>query len=441
MGGILHVEPIMRRIKPPLTIGHTDFITYGSKIPEDDNSKLHKTLSDELDFRTPQCYDDDELLGDSAVFMQLGSPLETIDFGSNAACVPLVKTIECMSDDTSDKLIYTESVHYLKDQKFLIPLRTKIHTGRSEGLRVSHLPSLNYARKDLSGDTRTVNEVRSEIVSELVEKDKYFVRNYRHPVINWIKDDLVNNLSTSPITDIRFDTERLNQTIYNFIDDVERVPHEMNSHHLRRVMSKISLEGETIPSSYFSDDVLHRTLLDIKQRIVPNSFNFRSCGRLPIDNIPNLEYNPQAFQSILGKIDRLSLTDYNVDVIVEANDRISFIKDHVAVDRFSEIYDRSVFTPNEVSSNETDIVNEQTLRQLLDNFRKYHSAVKDNDELQSILCLEPVKIKIIKTMADEALILVYRFNSTSKDDPLCGVYFDIALQSLAPLTIWKPNLY
>lgn len=420
MEGILHVEPIIRQINPPLTIGHTEGITFGSKIPESD---------------------EDEVLGEPAVFMQLGSPLETVDYGSRQSHIPLVKTIECIADDSSpDGFVYLESVHYFKDHKFLIPLRTKIQSGRSEGLRISHIPSLNFARKEISGEFDPVQEVRSEIVSELVDKDKYFIRN-RKPIVEWIKEELVHTLSSSSITDIRFDTERLNHDIYNFIDEVERVPHEMNTHHLKKIFSKISLEGETVPVSYFSNDIIYNSILDVRQRIVPNNFNFKFSGRLPIDRIPNLEHNPLAFQGILGKLDRLSLTDYNVDVIVETDNSVSFIKDHVAFDRFGE-FATSTFNirPNFCSS-ERDIVSEDTLRILLDRFSRYHTAVKDNEELLTILRTEPIKLKIIKTISDEALILLYRYNSTSKDDPLCGVYFDIALQSLAPLTVWKPNPY
>jgi hypothetical protein len=417
MEGVLHVEPIMRRINPPLTIGHTEGITFGKKLTENE---------------------EDDALGDPAVFMQLGSPLETVDLGSTQTCIPLVKTIEYMTDDSSTNgFVYSESIHYLKDQKYLIPLRTKIQSGRSEGLRIAHLPSLNFARTEISGNPENVCEVRSEIVSELVDKDKYFLRNKR-PVVDWLREELVHTLASSSITDIRFDTERLNQDIYNFIDEVERVPHEMNTHHLKRVMSKISLEGETIPVSFFSNDIIHKSILEVKQRVVPNSFNFKSVGRLPIDRIPNLEYNPLAFQGILGKLDRLSLTDYNIDVIVDIDHSISFVKEHVAVDRFADFSENS---GSLLGLSYNDIVNEETLRQLLDRFSLYHSAVKGNDELMNILQTEPIKIKIIKTMSDEALILLYRYNSTSKDDPLCGVYFDIALQSLAPLTVWKPNPY
>jgi len=413
MEGVLHVEPIVRYVKPPLTIGYTDYIYYGEKpVGEDEDS-----------------------LGDPAVFMQLGCPLESVDMGSNNTVIPLVKTIECMSDpDRNRGMIYLESIHYLKDSKFLIPVRTKIHSGRSEGLRISHIPSLNFARYELSGDGRKVNDVRCEMISSLVDHDRHFVENHRHPINEWIKDDLVNTLETSPVTDIRFDTKRLYRTIDAFVDEVRRVPYEMGDTHLKRVLNKISVENETIPVSYFSEDVICRPVSSIRHRLLPVDCNFKSFGRLPIENIPNLEVNPLQFQDILGIIDRLALTDCNVDVVVQVDNSISFIKNHIAVNRLA------VFSDNDLTafSQETllyDIVNERTLQIILEKFSKHHSAVSGNGEMLDILNTEPIKLKIIKTINDEALILLYRFNSKSTDSPLCGVYFDIAVQSLAPLTI------
>ena len=79
------------------------------------------------------------------------------------------------------------------------------------------------------------------------------------------------------------------------------------------------------------------------------------------------------------------------------------------------------------------ILNDITLGMILKKFAYEHKYVDENT--RDIILHQPVKLKIIKTMTDEALILLYRYDSSKKEPPLLGVYFDIALASLAPLTI------
>lgn len=435
METILHVEPIVRRVSPPLTIGHRDYMYYGNKAPvsEDFKYEVGKNFLGESEVFPMEVEQDN--LGEPAVFMPLGFPVEGVDLGSTKTHVPLIKTIECMPDpDRRSGLIYLESIHYFKDSKYLIPIRSKIHSGRSEGVRFTHLPSLNFVRQDLTGDTRLVNDVRSEIISGLVENDRHFVENHRHPINEWIKHDMLHTLETSSVTDIRFDTKRLSGILDSFVDEVSRVPYEMSQYHLKRVLNRVSIENETIPSAYFSGDVIHKTLMDVKHRMVPSQHDFRSFGRLPIENIPNLEYNPFAFQDVLAILDNSPLTDCNLDVIVQTDNTIVHIDNHVSVNRLGVFKDNDLgaFSPETLCD---DFLDEYALLMIIEKFHSHHPAVKNDEELRHILNAEPVKLKIIKTINDEALILLFRYNSSGRDKPLCGVYFDIALQSLAPLTI------
>lgn len=411
MESVLHIEPIIRRTTAPLSIGHTDYIWYGEK----------------------NIGEDDDPMGTFAASTRLGCPLEEVDHGSTRSHVPLVKTIEYMPDfHRNAGHVYIETVHYFKDMKYLIPVRTKIHSGFSQGLRIAHLPSLNYARQELGGLGWSVCDSRSEIVTELLNNDAYFENRSNHPVMDWIRDDLTNILSTSTITDIRFDTDRLDRMIHRYRQQVQATPHEMSAHHLKDILSIISLENETFPTEYISQDVIARPIWDVKRRLQPHTLDLASRGRIPVEKLPRIEYNPFYFQPVLGLIDRSPLTDFNIDVIIQADNSISFIHDHVATNRLSAFVDNDLgaFTTETLIS---DLVNEETLRGILKRFLKYHTGI--DEEIRSILCTQPVKMKLMKTIADEALILLYKHNSSSADDPLCGVYFDIALQSLAPLTI------
>lgn len=417
MESVLHIEPIIRSIKTPLTVGHTEYLSFGDK----------------------SLGEDEDYVGSPAAILRLGCPLESIDVGSVNNHVPLVKTIEYMPDpDRSSGFVYLETVHYFKDLKYLIPIRTKIHSGTSSGMRVSHLPSLDFARKDISGDQRGIKDPRAEIITDLLYHDAHFKNNPRHPMIDWIRDDLVSHLSRTPVTDIKFDSDRVGWMISDYIDEVKRTPYDLNSHHLKRVMNKIGIEHETFPLSYFSPDVLYHQMADVRRRVLPHNLNFKSYGRIPVEKIPRIDYNPFGFQPILTIIDRLPLTDCNIDVIVNVDNSIGFVHEHIVQNRLA------IFADNDLGSFSAEsllaeLLDEATLKLILGKFLKYHSAM--NDDLKDLINSQPIKLKFIKTITDEALILLYGHDTTSNAEPLCGVYFDIALQSLAPLSIVPESIF
>jgi hypothetical protein len=82
-----------------------------------------------------------------------------------------------------------------------------------------------------------------------------------------------------------------------------------------------------------------------------------------------------------------------------------------------------------------DYLSENVVNDILQKFVYYHSDI--TAEIQDIIKFGSVKMKIIKTITDEAIVLVYRGSSPADEPPLCGVYFDIAHLSLAPMSIMR----
>jgi len=408
---VLHVQPIVRRINVPITIGHTEYLFYGEHPEEEGENPV----------------------GDTAACTRLGCPLEDIDCGQKRSNISLVKTFEFMPDLTRRSgNVYMDTIHYFKDQKYLIPLTTKIHSGLSNGLRVSHLPSLNFIRKDLTGLDHRVCESRSELVSELLKNDSHFLKNKNHPVTDWVRDDLIYALSSSQITDTQFDINKFLSMIRAYMSRIKSTPHELTRYHLQSVLDVIGLEQETIPVSYVSSDVLAKPVLDVRRLLVPHEVDLRSHGKINVDNLPMIDYNPKGFAPIMVLLDDLPVTDLNIDVVVEPDGSISFVHEHIVMNRLGEFDDNDIgmYAPESLVE---DLIAEDVLQDILKRFVKHHSSI--DDDLRNIICTEPIKIKIIKTIEDESLILLYRYNSKSGDDPLCGVHFDIALESLAPLSI------
>ena len=410
MEAVLHIEPIIRQTRAPLSVGHTDYIFYGEK-PNEDGENVGTPVSS----------------------LKLGCPLESVDGGSTRSHVPLVKTIEYMPDFSRDKgHVYAETLHYFKDQQILIPFRSKIRTGLGQGTRFTHLPSLNLIRENITGLPFKVNDPRAEIVEDILLRDHVFDNRENNPLKEWINDELSIILSKKTTNQLSFDTSDITSMTNRYIHQIHHTPSEFSSRHLKEIMTIVSPESFTIPHRYLSDDSIKRYLADFKNNLIPHQFNFRSFGCIPIGKIDRIDYNPFEFQKICELIDRIPLTDFNVDIVVTQDCDIVFYHEHIALDRFENIED-----------SETGLYRAETilkeyfdgymLNEMLHKFVLYHSEM--TSEIEDLIDYNAVKIKIIKTLSDEAAILLYRANSSSDNPPLCGVYFDIALQSLAPMSI------
>lgn len=410
MESVLHISSISRPIEAPISIGHTEYLHYGEHDSDHDDPK-----------------------GISAATMRLGYPLEMVDSGSTNTQIPLVKTIESMPDPSRPSgNIYLETIHYFKDQKHLIPIRTKMQSGPSQGLRITHLPSLAFARSHLSGDSRRPVSARSEIIPGLLEHDTYFTKNKNHPIVDWVSHEMNQFISDTPISDISFSGRDIGLVAQKFASQVKSTPYEINSHHIKDVVSTISLNKQVLPLSYHSQDVLHKTVAEAKLRVAPHNLDLRCYGRIPVENIPRLAKNTYGFERVLDLIDRVPLTDFNLDLVVGTDCSVQFFHENLAVNRLA------MFADNELGSFSSesllcDLLDPDSLKTILHCFLYFHPHL--TEEVKDILTTQPVKLKLIKTLNDEAIILLYRHNARSDEEPLCGAYFDIAIQSLAPLSI------
>jgi hypothetical protein len=418
MEAILHLEPIVREVDTPMSIGDTQFLFYGEG----------------------ECDSDDEM-GDPTANILLGHPLHTGDMGSSRDSIPLVKTIEYFRDHSrGGGDVFSETIHYYKDNKYLIPVRTKIKSGKMKGYRFNHLPSLNYIRNELVGVGPISCDPMTTILNDLILHDQVFKKKIDHPIIDWIQNDLIRAISDTPTADLNFSTDQIEHTILKLSSDIGRMPYyDMSSSHLKEILGHVTRDPSLLPIHYSSDDVLVRTINDFRNMAIPHSVDLRSTGRLRTSHIPRMARNPKSFHQVIEFLDNLPASDINIDLMV-AEDDITLFHKNVLVDRISH-FDEPEF--NEVSPALTNDLHiyPDTLINILEKFVHHHPSI--TDEIKEILIAEPVKMKIIKTITDEALILLYRYDSTSKDEPLCGVYFDIAVASIAPTSLVRlcPNLY
>jgi hypothetical protein len=382
--------------------------------------------------------DEEGLLDEHAVQLLVGCPLESVDSGRQTPInVPLYKSFECMGDPgRPGHQIYLETIHYLKDHKFLIPVRSKIQSGSSQGLRIGHLPSINFIRQDISGNNFGVYDNRSMIIAELLERDGKLQNIKNRSVVEWVRDDLIPYLDGSNSTEIVFDVRNLETKIDKFRSSVVASPTEISSYHVKDIRRIVDFEHKSYPLQFYARDVVSHRLDDLDRFCVPHSLDLRSYGKLNLNNIGRIAYNPKNFQSICELIDNIPLTDFNVEFICDVEGNLSFYQEHFAVHRMAQLkdHDLGAWTTDSLLG---DLVHPETLKSIRKLFLKYHPQLDDLS--YTALAYQPIKMKMVKTIEDEACIILYESNSSDKAEPLCGVYFDIALQSLAPISI-SPSL-
>lgn len=409
MEAILHIQPITRQTQAPLHIGHIDHISYGEILTEDG-----------------------ENIGTPSSYMALGCPLHTPDMGSTRSHIPLVKTIEYVPDPLRDQgHIYSETLHYIKDKKLLIPYRTKIHSGAGQGLRLSHLPSLNVIRQDITGVTETVCDPRQEIVLDLLMKDSFFEKHRGMPLHDWLCDELTMFLSHYPVNELVFGKEPITTMVQNYVQQIKHTPFDLTPKGLKDIVRTIIPPSSSIPSHYFSTSPLERPFNQFKEHFINTGADFTLLKQIPVRQLSCIDYNPPEFKEVCEALDKIPLTDFNIDLVVNTGNEIEFYHEHLAINRFASFDDAGIY---QYANNDLmDHFDFSFVNTLLGKFVHHHSHL--DSELIDIIHTQPLKIKVMKTMNDEAAILLYRYDSDSKETPLCGVYFDIALQSLSPLSI------
>ncbi len=421
MESVLHIEPIVRHTQAPFSIGHSDYIFYGEQLTDDGENIGTPTAN--LRLGCPLKVAD----------IRLGCPLETPDYGSTLTQIPLIKTIECVPDlSRNEGFVYSETLHYLKDRKYLIPFRSKLRSGLGQNLRISHLPSLNIIRKELIGMSNTVCDPRSEIVSDILLKDEIFHKNPNHPLKDWITEELTPSLSRKTTNELSFDTSNISSMINRYICQIHRTPSELNHQSLKDLTSIVALDSSLTPTRFLSEDFICRHLTDFRNSLTSHEINLKSLGRIKVDSLHRIEYNPFEFRQVCELFDHIPLTDFNVDIVLSPENDVIFYHEHIAVDRLGLFADNDagLYTPKTIID---DNFNGQVLGDILKLFLDYHNGI--TEEIENIIYNHAIKIKIIKTITDEAAVFLYDVNGEPNDPPLCGVYFDIALLSLAPMSI------
>lgn len=421
MESVLHIEPIVRHTQAPFSIGHSDYIFYGEQLTTDGENVGTPTTN--LRLGCPLKVAD----------IRLGCPLETPDFGSTLTQIPLVKTIECTPDLSRDEgFVYSETLHYVKDRKYLIPFRSKLRSGLGQNLRISHLPSLNVIRKDLIGMSNTICDPRSEIVSDILLRDEIFHKYPNHPLKDWITEELTPSLSRKTTNELSFDTSDISSMINRYIHQVHRTPYELNYHFLKDLTSIVAAESSLVPTRFLSEDYVCRHLTDFRNSLIPHELNLRSLGRIKVESLHRIEYNPFEFKQVCEIFDNIPLTDFNADFVLNPENDIVFYHEHIAIDRLGLFADNDagLYTAKTIID---DYFSSEVLNDILKLFLYYHNGI--TEEIENIIYNSAVKIKIIKTITDEAAVFLYDVDNRPGDPPLCGVYFDIALLSLAPMSI------
>jgi len=105
---------------------------------------------------------------------------------------------------------------------------------------------------------------------------------------------------------------------------------------------------------------------------------------------------------------------------------------HVATNCFN------VFEDNDVRAYDPDSILEyillpKTLKRILSLFLQYHPGTAGYTS--EIIHHQPIKMKLVKTSGEEAAVLLFPASSGPNDLPLCGVYFDLAWLSFAPMSL------
>jgi hypothetical protein len=410
---VLHIEHISRQSPAPLHIGHSDSLFYGEAL----------TI-------------DDENVGDVTSHIRLGAPLSNPDDGSHEAHVPMVKTVEYMPDfSRKEGNVYLETTHFFKD-KALVPFRSKMRSRLGMDIRINHLPSLNLARTMITGIDQPVCDPRSEIIADVALRDDIFRRRQNGPLRDWLTHELAPAMDRKPYTTLTFDPDDISRMIPRYINTVRDTPSEYNATHLRAIAETICpiapSHESIVPVSFLQTTPIRHHIADVRHRLVSNTFDFRSWGVIPIGSLHNVSYNPREFQNVCDLLDAIPLTDINVDMVINLDREIAYYHEHIAVNRFGSLSDVDIgmYTGENVLRHYID---GNVLTDIIYQFVDSHQGM--TAEIDHILQWYPVKVKIIKTFSDEAAILLYRHDSSPKDPPLCGVYFDIALQSLAPMSI------
>lgn len=405
---VLHAQKITRELNAPVHVGDEDYMFFGSKAEGEDDI-IHPSQ------------------------IRLGSPL-CEEFGSSHRDhIPMLKTFG-FGPDFSEKggRLYTETVHLITPTRDIIPFRTKIQSGPMKGTRISHLPNLNYIRNQFNLLTPPVRSPTPRIVDDLVESDDVFTSRTKHPIVEWIKEDLIDDIEALPSAELSFSDSPISYRIGKFLNSVEGSSyHDMNKRTLTNVANTIVPNPMGLPIMFQQREVAYNRLGNLIKSNRSNDYNLDSYGNITTPDISSILRNPRGFGDVLEFLDSLPFSDVNVDVVMNGREILLFHSSFM-VNRYST---DARPTTGELSEWHPDRFwfDHACLKKVVTRFIKRFSWDKPN--LVDYIQTHPIKLKIVKTISDEAVVFIYEAASGENAEPLCGAYFDIALMSLAPFSV------
>jgi hypothetical protein len=165
---------------------------------------------------------------------------------------------------------------------------------------------------------------------------------------------------------------------------------------------------------------------------VHHPVDLKSMGTIPLYLLERTVVNHFQFKSVCELLDIIPLTDFNVDLVLEIDGSIAMFYDHLALNRLGMFLDNDagLYSGRTVLE---DYLTGSVMNDIMELFVNFHPEL--TQEIYDLIYRSAVKIKVIKTITDESAVLLYPLHSDSDVKPLCGVYFDMALMSLSPLSI------
>lgn len=412
MDTYLHIEPMHRVVNGPLSAGSTNFISFGER----------------------------DLENDGYAGIVVGAPLTSIDSGAHCSQIPLMKSFEITNGSKrDDERVITETISFLTKDMSLLPVRTKIHTGSSEGNRICHTPSLNRVRELIVGMAFPVIPVNTEVVDILLNDDVQFQAMRDSQVAEWMRYDLMARLVRCPIGHVDFDGYATKKMVFEFANTACDIAGDMSIMQARELEGILNPESAAIPLRYADAHPIETRLALTNVGRISTGGDFKLADPLRIDHLPNIDRNPTAFRQILSLIDTLPLTDLNIDLVVGNDDDVLAVYANCVANRVRD-YISGTSSAETAKLLMANLVNAPVVHEIMEKFATSHSSCSD-DKIYHQISLRPIKLKIIKTIRDEILILLYAIDSTAKDLPICGVYYDIAIESLASMGLmFKPEV-
>jgi hypothetical protein len=97
-----------------------------------------------------------------------------------------------------------------------------------------------------------------------------------------------------------------------------------------------------VPIRFRDDEGIQNHFYKVRDRLISHPHNFRSFGNIPVETLDRVMFNPQSFREVGELLDKIPLTDFNVDMVVSHEGEIVFYHQHQAMDRLSVFEDHDL---------------------------------------------------------------------------------------------------